>query len=171
VRGENVFFAGGRFDSEDRPPKVPFRLYRFTRLKTFAICKPIPIDIGELFGPDLSMTVGSYEALSEDGKLALWEVSGIPSLEHGIRDIERYGRGSWLCELARDGVCILATSNSPDNEDGDAEEDEDRYDTDWELSCTATEAELAKYDEDNQLRQIKIVKKMRIVMEGELYLI
>ncbi|KAK7749344.1 hypothetical protein SLS62_008196 [Diatrype stigma] len=181
---ESLFFHcpdGHTSSGLDRPPiqSVPFR--RFPRLRNFTVCKPTLVNIGRLRvedadgGPSSPMSRESYDALSEDEKLAAWKTTGLVSSGALIQLVAKFGRGGWLSQIIdpTNQARTYGVFGTPDLSDSDeyVDEEEKYYSTDEdEDDEDGDPREQVKRRGGWEAKDLEVISNMHTILEIDLTL-
>ncbi|RYP69003.1 hypothetical protein DL771_006329 [Monosporascus sp. 5C6A] len=139
-------------DDEDTPPTTSIRFHRFRNLKTFTVCKPIPVRVSELLAEDgvTPMTRETYEASSEEKRLAAWGGLTWISADAIIGTAVRWGRGGWVSQVLDPEYHLRINDLDGEGEDAGEGSDED--------------------NEKCEPEDLQVISKTHIMLEAELCL-
>ncbi|RYP65337.1 hypothetical protein DL769_006352 [Monosporascus sp. CRB-8-3] len=145
--------AGLSLWDEDVPPETPIRFHGFPNLKTFTVCKPMWVRVDELLAEDgvTRMTRETYEASSEEKKLAAWVALTWMSADAIIGIVVRWARSSWLSKVLDPEYHLQIHDLESDGENEDAGKDSEGQNEAMELEVinnvhTILEAELCLFE-------------------------
>ncbi|RYP91542.1 hypothetical protein DL770_002322 [Monosporascus sp. CRB-9-2] len=166
---------------EDAPPTTSVKFHRFRNLKTFTVCKPLLVRVSELLAEDgvTTMTRETYEASSEEKRLAAWDALTWMSADAIIGITVRWGRGGWVSWVSRvlgpeyrlrmrgfDGEDEVAEEGS--EEDDEEDEPEDPF---YSSNDEGIEGEARKRRRSNlKAMNMEVISKAHIMLEAELCL-
>ncbi|RYP46596.1 hypothetical protein DL768_007218 [Monosporascus sp. mg162] len=162
---------------EDKPPTTSVRFHRFRNLKTFTVCKPILVRVSELLAEDgvTRMTRETYEASSEEKRLAAWNALTWMSADAIIGIAMRWGRGGWVSRVLDPDYHLRI--HDLDGEDEDADEGNDDNDEQYEPedpSCSSNDEEIEegvpKTPRNLEAMSMEVISKAHIMLEAEVCL-
>ncbi|RYO96348.1 hypothetical protein DL764_007484 [Monosporascus ibericus] len=169
--------AWSAFD-EDTPPTTSIRFHRFRNLKTFTVCEPILVRVSQLLAEDgvTLMTRETYEASSEEKRLAAWGALTWMSADAIIAIAIRWGRGGWVSRVLDPEYHHQIHDLDDEAEDADegSEEGTENYEPDdpfYSSNDEVIEEEARKKRRRNlEAMSMEVISKAHIMLEAELCL-